>query len=453
MYRVRDLMTRRVLYVTPQATVQAAMDLLRFQQLEMLPVVQEGLLVGVLDSLSLYRFHGELPVREVMADPVTTEADSPLGEAASLMLQHRVHQIPVVEENRLVGLLSHRELIGTWGAYIDARTGLPGVDFLRRWASGHLTAGREVALLFIDIDNFGAFNKLHGHLVGDSVLKAVAAALREQVDPHRETLCRYGGDEFAIATTRTQEEAWGLAHTLHEAVAQADYGDARVEARVSVGIAGGKRHVPRPGTHPSANVDDLINWASRASTRAKTEPGHVVVFEGTGSDGPEFVAAPSWADGSPGFSPLSPQADRIVVEDYTIRHAGPSVEVTVHLRLGEETHTAAATHTGGEILLTVAGATGACLQSFLTPAARLSVPDIRVHAEGEAPGFVTAWVRLQFPNDDEWLIGAVPLQEDRYRSVVNAVLDATNRRMGWLGQFRIAAPPPEAAEAGAALAP
>src|SRR2546421_10774569 len=113
MYRVRDLMTRRVLYVTPHATVQAAMDLLRIQQLEMLPVVQDGALVGVLDSLNLYRFHGELPVREVMADPLTTEADMSIGEAASLMLQHRVHQVPVVEENRLVGLLSHRELLAT----------------------------------------------------------------------------------------------------------------------------------------------------------------------------------------------------------------------------------------------------------------------------------------------------------------------------------------------------
>src|SRR5437763_716389 len=73
MYRVRDLMTRRVLFVTPQATVQAAMDLLRLQQLETLPVVQDGVLIGVLDSLSLYRFHGELPVREAMTEPLTTE--------------------------------------------------------------------------------------------------------------------------------------------------------------------------------------------------------------------------------------------------------------------------------------------------------------------------------------------------------------------------------------------
>ena len=41
MYTVRDLMSNRVLYVTPGATVQAAMDLLRLQQLGLLPVVDQ----------------------------------------------------------------------------------------------------------------------------------------------------------------------------------------------------------------------------------------------------------------------------------------------------------------------------------------------------------------------------------------------------------------------------
>src|SRR5436189_158535 len=77
---------------------------------------------------------------------------------------------------------------------------------------------------------------------------------------------------------------------------------------------------------------------------------------------------------------------RVVVDDYSIRHAGPGIEVTVHLRRGEETKIATTAHTGGEILQTVANATGACLGDFLPPTITLSVSDIRVLTEGDVPG-------------------------------------------------------------------
>src|SRR5205823_4280399 len=103
MYTVRGLMSNRVLYVTPGATVQAAMDLLRLQQLGLLPVVENGQVVGLLDGITLYRYCGELPVREAMLPPLTVEADTPVGEAASLMGQHRMHHMVVTEGGRLVG--------------------------------------------------------------------------------------------------------------------------------------------------------------------------------------------------------------------------------------------------------------------------------------------------------------------------------------------------------------
>src|SRR5207245_9599825 len=102
-------------------------------------------------------------------------------ESAWLMHEDACMQSPVVEEDRLVGLLSHREVLATWGAYTDARTGLPGADLMRRWASGHLTAGREVAIVFIDLNNFKQFNKIHGHVVGDRDIKAIALEMRQPV--------------------------------------------------------------------------------------------------------------------------------------------------------------------------------------------------------------------------------------------------------------------------------
>ena len=115
MYTVRDLMSNRVLYVTPSATVQAAMELLRLQQLGLLPVVEDGQVVGLLDGITLYRYCGELPVREAMLPPLTVEAETPVGEAASLMGQHRMRHLVVTEEGRLAGTAHRAGLAGNLG--------------------------------------------------------------------------------------------------------------------------------------------------------------------------------------------------------------------------------------------------------------------------------------------------------------------------------------------------
>jgi IMP dehydrogenase len=444
MYRVRDLMSGRALYVTPEATIEAAMELLRLQQLDLLPVVQDGSVVGLLDSLTLYRYHGELPVREVMLPPITIEADAPLGQAAALMLQHHLRQLPITEHGRLTGLLSHRDLLATWGASVDAITGLPWQDHMRRWAAGYLASGREIAVLFIDLNDFGAFNKAHGHVQGDRALKAIAAAMKSGVDPKRDLLCRYGGDEFAIATTRSQEEAWLLGRELHEAISHVLLEPEGLTVGVAIGLAGGKRRAPRPGEHAPATLDDLINWASRASTRAKTDPGRLVAFEGTGPDGPEFRTrlAPT-ERGAP-----EEGGPRIIVEDYSITHGEPGVQAAVVLRRARQLHRATATHEAGDRLHAVALATVACLQSLLIDDARLAVEDVRILPTSDAeerpagrrrarppiaePAIVAASLHLTLPHREERLLGAVHLQEDRYRSVINAVLDAVNRRLGVL---------------------
>jgi diguanylate cyclase (GGDEF)-like protein len=58
-------------------------------------------------------------------------------------------------------------------------------------------AGEPALLLMIDIDHFKRVNDLHGHLVGDRVIQAVASRLIECVRP-MDTVARYGGEEFAI---------------------------------------------------------------------------------------------------------------------------------------------------------------------------------------------------------------------------------------------------------------
>ncbi len=84
---------------------------------------------------------------------------------------------------------------------IDPLTGLSD----RQWYQDTLTAmlagsrsGAGVAVLMLDLDRFKAVNDLHGHPVGDALLKAVALRLRSAVR-EQDLVSRLGGDEFALA--------------------------------------------------------------------------------------------------------------------------------------------------------------------------------------------------------------------------------------------------------------
>ena len=69
-----------------------------------------------------------------------------------------------------------------------------------------VSRGEQFALLYIDIDEFKSVNDSLGHLVGDELLKAVAASLRRYAQKS-DFVARLGGDEFAIVQTGVREAA------------------------------------------------------------------------------------------------------------------------------------------------------------------------------------------------------------------------------------------------------
>lgn len=77
----------------------------------------------------------------------------------------------------------------------------------------------QYGLLFVDMDNFKAINDTYGHPAGDDVLRAVAVALRQAVEPD-DTVGRVGGDEFVVFARIRQSEAeiGQLAQRLGEAL-------------------------------------------------------------------------------------------------------------------------------------------------------------------------------------------------------------------------------------------
>ena len=107
-------------------------------------------------------------------------------------------------------------------AHYDALTDLPNRALFHeqlRQELPHASLERQLAVLYIDIDEFKSVNDSLGHLIGDELLKSVAKGLRACV---RETdfVARLGGDEFAVVQTavRGRDDVDDLVARIFDAI-------------------------------------------------------------------------------------------------------------------------------------------------------------------------------------------------------------------------------------------
>lgn len=82
--------------------------------------------------------------------------------------------------------------------------------------------GKQMGMLFIDLDEFKGVNDVFGHDMGDRVLKKLADALQSCVRAS-DTVCRYGGDEFVVLLNEVAEpgHVFAVADKVFEAAASA----------------------------------------------------------------------------------------------------------------------------------------------------------------------------------------------------------------------------------------
>lgn len=103
-------------------------------------------------------------------------------------------------------------------------------------------AGETIALLMCDIDHFKRFNDSWGHQTGDRVLRLVASCMSENVKG-RDTVARFGGEEFAVILRRTSlDNAAKLADQIRAFVqskklVKKSTGDILGTITISIGVA------------------------------------------------------------------------------------------------------------------------------------------------------------------------------------------------------------------------
>lgn len=198
---------------------------------------------------------------------ITADVASILAEANE---QLALHQIEVQHEASELQK-SNQEL--TRQVITDALTGVANrkhfdAQIAAEFGSARQT-GAPLAVLFGDIDHFKSVNDKHGHQAGDTVLVEVARRLRETAGATA-TVCRYGGEEFAIIMPGADAaRATDLAENLRRAVeaAPVDLRALKVpaaELRVSMSIG-----VATTAAQPFLSHETLVRAADEAVYVAK----------------------------------------------------------------------------------------------------------------------------------------------------------------------------------------
>ena len=179
--------------------------------------------------------------------------------------------------------------------------------------------GHPLAVLLVDIDDFKAVNGMHGYLVGDWALRAVARVLRESLRLS-DVLGRYAGDEFlAILPGTDREGAMAVARRVVDAVRNHHFspplrgedggalGDVELSLHVSCGVA--------IYPHDSTNKLELVSLADAAMYASKRVGGYGATLVAIGGGDPLGL-------GEPALEVLEGLIDAVDVKDrYTRRHA------------------------------------------------------------------------------------------------------------------------------------
>ena len=166
-----------------------------------------------------------------------------------------------VQTEQRIKLLEHQ-------AAHDPLTGLANrphlIRHLKQAIRIEAASGRDVSLLFVDVDDFKSVNDRYGHAAGDAVLVEIGRRLR-QATRGDDLVARLGGDEFVIvAQGITPEVAVSLGNrVLGQMQSPFALGLEQVAVTVSVGLATTDGAVSDPA--------ELLRSADRAMFDAKAE--------------------------------------------------------------------------------------------------------------------------------------------------------------------------------------
>lgn len=148
-------MTQDVVTVEISTPIGDALDLIRSHKIRHLPVMEGDRLVGVVTDRDLRLGSGadgtapDGTVEAVMSEPaITTSPGTPVEGAARLMIERRIRCLPVIEDSALVGIITETDLIRAFVELMAGRERYSRLEILAPDRPGELA--RVVRVIGID---------------------------------------------------------------------------------------------------------------------------------------------------------------------------------------------------------------------------------------------------------------------------------------------------------------
>jgi len=229
--QVRDIMTKKVVSATPEATVDRIIELMLKHRISAVPVLDaSGAIVGIVSEGDLMRrvegagaqtgswwlslFSGTTKTaadfvklrgqhaRDIMTrNVITVVPDTPVGDAARLLERRRIKRVPVVEDGVLVGLVSRANLLHALAAlpvvHLNANT---DVEAKRDIVEGALATVPGLNPVHLNIVVADDRVDVWG-IAGSDAEEAAAKVALENID---------GLGEVSVQLGRLPNQAWGI---------------------------------------------------------------------------------------------------------------------------------------------------------------------------------------------------------------------------------------------------
>jgi len=112
---IATIMRQRVVTTSPTELLEATRALMEHEGVHQLPVIENGALVGILSERDLHAHSGYLQRTKVDAamtwNPLTVSPTHTARQAVHLLIEKSINALPVVDDNRLVGIVSRTDLL------------------------------------------------------------------------------------------------------------------------------------------------------------------------------------------------------------------------------------------------------------------------------------------------------------------------------------------------------
>ncbi|MDF2953610.1 MAG: CBS domain [Thermodesulfobacterium sp.] len=114
--KVKSWMVTEVITASPEDTVEEAIQLMRRFSIRHIPVVENNKLVGLVTESNLRAYLSseklQLPLKEVMIlNPITVDPETTIDEAARIIYKYKIGGLPVVRKGKLIGIITTTDIL------------------------------------------------------------------------------------------------------------------------------------------------------------------------------------------------------------------------------------------------------------------------------------------------------------------------------------------------------